>query len=451
MHRRNNTFELARGGAKRRLARILSLEDFETAARRHLPRPVYGYLAGAAEDNQSFRENRRAFADYWFVPRVLVDISRRSQEVSLFGRRYAAPFGIAPLGLTALSAYRGDLALARAAARGNIPMILSGASLIPLEEVIRVNPEAWFQAYLPGVTGEITALVRRVEAAGFATLVITVDIPVAANRENNIRAGFTTPLRPSPRLALDGISHPRWLFGTFLRTLLAHGLPHFENLYAGRGVPIVSGRAELDISGRVYLNWEHVALIRRIWRGRLVVKGILHPDDAIRAREAGADGIIVSNHGGRQLDGAIPPLRVLPDIVTACPGFPVMVDSGFRRGSDVLKALALGASHVFVGRPLGFAAACEGEAGVLHAVDLLRQEVSRNMGMLGVNGIEELDTGLLRRSALPCEQPAGQQRQRERHDHQPHHVMDADEGGVVTRGHGDDRHDLRATRGVGEE
>jgi L-lactate dehydrogenase (cytochrome) len=374
----------------RRLKAILCLQDFEAAARRYLPRPIFGYIYGAAEDNVSVNDNRRAFDRYRFVPRYLVDVSKRSQQTVLFGKTYDAPFGIAPMGISALSAYRGDLVLAQAAARANIPMIMSGSSLIRLEEVAQLGTDAWFQAYLPGDATDIVALIKRVEQAGFENLVITLDTPVPGNRENNVRAGFSTPLRPNLRLALDGITHPGWLLGTFLKTLLRHGVPHFENNYARRGAPIISPTVERDFASRGHLNWEHLALIRRIWPGRLIVKGILDKEDARIACETGVDGIIVSNHGGRQLDSVVTPLDVLPGIVKACGSVPVMVDSGFRRGTDVLKALALGARFVFIGRPFGYAAAVGGAAGVSHGIGLLKEEVSRNMGMLGINSVEEM-------------------------------------------------------------
>ena len=379
----------------RRIDGILCLEDFEVAARRRLPASVFGYIAGAAETSQSFIANRKAFQQYEFVPRMLVDISRRSMAVTLFGRSYDAPFGIAPMGLAALWAYRGDLALARAAARESVPMVMSGSSLIRLEEVAQVNRGAWFQAYLPGDEAGIAALLRRVQAAGFETLVVTVDTAVAANRENNVRAGFSIPLRPSARLAWQGLTHPRWLCGTLLRTLLQHGMPHFENSGASRGAPMLSPNVERNLGDRGHLNWHHFRQIRKQWPGPLVIKGVLGAADARIAAEAGADGIIVSNHGGRQLDGSIASLRALPHVVAACPAIPVMLDSGVRRGSDVLKALALGAKMVFVGRPFAYAASVAGEAGALQAIELLKLEVFRNMGLLGINTLEELDADFL--------------------------------------------------------
>ena len=188
-----------------RTADLLSLDDFEAAARRVLPRPIFGYVAGAAEDNQALDDNRQAFREIALVPRVLRNVAERDQGVTLFGQRYASPFGIAPMGIAALSAYRGDIVLARAAAAAGIPAVQSGSSLIRLEEVMAAAPGTWFQAYLPGTPERIDALLWRVIAAGVQTLVVTVDIPVAGNRENNIRAGFSTPLRPSLRLAWDGM------------------------------------------------------------------------------------------------------------------------------------------------------------------------------------------------------------------------------------------------------
>jgi len=374
----------------RRLRHILSLHDFEAAGQAHLPRPVFGYVAGSVEDRQSEGDNRQAFAEYAFRPRVLRDVSARRTEVEIFGHRYSGPVGVAPMGLSALSAYRGDIVMARAAQDANVPCIMSGSSLIRLEEVMAEAPRTWFQAYLPGNPTQIDPLIDRVEAAGVQTLVITVDVPIAANRENNVRTGFSTPMRPSVGLAWQGMTHPRWLFGTFLRTIFQHGMPHFENNYATRGAPILSSSVMRDYSDRGHLNWEHVAAIRRRWRGQMVIKGILHPDDARLARQHGMDGVIVSNHGGRQLDGATSPLRVLPDIAEAAGSMVVMLDSGVRRGTDALKACALGAKCVFVGRPLNYAAAIAGYDGVRHGLALMQAEVMRDLGMMGLCSLAEL-------------------------------------------------------------
>lgn len=381
----------------RRLCRFLSLDDFEPAARRILPRQIFGYYAGAAETNQSRDDNRRAFRELAFVPRVLRDVSGRDPSTSLFGRSYRYPFGMAPMGLSGLATFEGDLVLALAAEREGIPMVVSATSLMPLERLASQGRARWFQAYLPGEADRIRAMVDRVGAAGFDTFVLTADVPVAANRENNVRSGFSIPLRPSPRLLLDGITHPRWSLATFGRTL-AKGMPRFENMDAFRGPPILSRHLERQIGARDGLSWDHVSLIRRRWAGRLVVKGILSAADASEARERGVDAVWVSNHGGRQLDGASSPMAVLPEIAAAAGDMKVLIDGGIRRGTDVLKALALGADFVFVGRPLLFAAAAAGSAGVRHAVRLLGAEIYRNMAMLGIRSLDELDPTHIRPS-----------------------------------------------------
>ena len=375
------------------LRRILALDDFEAAARRHLPSPVFGFVAGGVETDASLRANRAIWDELALVPRTLVDVSGRTHKTTLFGRAYDAPFGIAPMGLVAVAAYAGDLVLARAAAAANVPMMLSEASLTALERVRAAGSTAWFQAYLPGETEPIEWLLDRAARAGYDTLCVTVDVPVMANRENNVRSRFQLPLRPTPRLAWDGISRPRWLFGTFLRTLAGQGMPRFENRRPQ--VPLLSATAQIDRGPRERLGWKHVELMRRLWTGRLVLKGILDPADARIARESGVDGVIVSNHGGRQLDGAVAPLRALPAIAAVAGGMTVMMDGGIRRGTDVLKALALGAQFVFVGRPFLYAAAVAGEAGVRHAIALLGEEIRRDMALLGINTLAEMKREML--------------------------------------------------------
>jgi L-lactate dehydrogenase (cytochrome) len=381
----------------RSLRRYLALDDFEPIARRRLPKMLYGYIAGAAETDAALRDNRRAFEEVGFVPRVLKDVSGRQQTTQLFGKTYASPFGIPPMGSAALCAYRGDVVLARAAAAANVPMILSASSLITLEEVRRENPDAWYQAYLAGEPSRIEPLVDRVAAAGYDTFVVTADVPVPANREKNIRNGFQVPLAITPRVVWDTVTHPDWLFGTWARTLANYGMPHFENMDAMRGPPVLSKNLMRNIGHRDQLAWRHVELIRRRWKGKLVVKGLIAPADARIARESGVDGVIVSNHGGRQLDGTVSALRTLPDIAAEAGPMTVMMDGGIRRGTDVIKALALGAHFVFVGRPFLFAAVAAGEPGVQRAVTLLRDEIDRDMALLGIRSISEISADLVRR------------------------------------------------------
>ena len=376
-----------------RLKHILCLDDFEAPARRHLPRPIFGYISGAVETNASLVGNRAAFAEYDFLPRVLVNTRARHQKTTLFGRTYDLPFGFPPMGGTSLAAYDGDRVLAKVAAELNTVMIQSGASLTPLERVKEVGPTAWFQAYLPGDPEIITPLVERAQRAGFEVLVLTVDVQVASNRENNVRNGYSSPLKPSPRLAWDCAIRPQWLFGTFSRSLMNGGMPHLENMGFPR-IPIL-GNVDRPRLSRDGLSWEHVELMRRLWKGKLVLKGVLSKEDVRIARESGVDGIMVSNHGGRQLDGTVAPLRMLPSVVSEAGNMAIMMDSGIRRGTDVLKAIALGAHFVFVGRPFLYAATIAGAAGVHHAANLLREEISRDMAMLGISSMAEMSRELL--------------------------------------------------------
>jgi L-lactate dehydrogenase (cytochrome) len=392
------TVQRAGNSVPRHLRRYLSLDDFEATARRRLPKFLYGYISAGVETEAALRDNRRAFDEYGFIPRVLNDVSNREQTTTLFGKTYAAPFGIPPMGSAALSAYRGDIVLTRAAAAINVPMILSASSLITLEDVRRENPAAWYQAYLAGDPSRIEPLVDRVATAGYDTFVVTADVPVPSNRENNIRNGFQVPLAITPRVAWDTITHPHWLFGTWTRTLMNFGMPHFENMDATRGPPVLAKNLMRNIGNRDQLAWKHVELIRKRWKGKLVVKGLIAPADARIARESGVDGVIISNHGGRQLDGTVSALRTLPEIAAEANGMTVMLDGGIRRGTDVIKALALGAKFVFVGRPMLYAAIAGGQAGVQRALTLLKDEIDRDLALLGIRSIREISPDLVRRA-----------------------------------------------------
>lgn len=378
------------------LNKVFALDDFEIEAKKHLPRPIFGYVSGGAERNETLMGNFNDLRRYKFIPNVLRDVSKRSIKKELFGHVWDAPFGIAPMGVSALAAYRGDLVLAESASRKNIPMVISGSSLIAMEEIIKIAPNTWFQAYLPGEHEKVEKLINRVKEAGFKTLILTVDVSVLAGRENNLRNGFSTPLRPSLKLFYNGLVRPKWSFNTFLRTLLVHGMPHFENFLADRGEPVFSASINRDFGKRANLNWDHLKQIRDLWDGNLIVKGILNKDDAMKAVSMGSDGIIISNHGGRQLDSAISSIQALeqirPHIKNNCK---VFVDSGFRRGTDVIKALSLGADFVFVGRPFLFAASIAQKQGVDYAISLLSEEIDRDIALLGVNNLDELNSSIL--------------------------------------------------------
>src|SRR5436190_14071421 len=392
-----STVQRAQIAVPRAVRRYLSLDDFEVTARRRLPKFIYGYIAGATESDAALRDNRRAFDEYGFIPRVLKDVSAREQSTKLFGNTYAAPFGIPPMGSSALCAYRGDIVLTRAAAAADVPMILSASSLITLEDVRRENQAAWYQAYLAGLPARIEPLVDRVAAAGYDTFVVTADVPVPPNRENNIRNGLQVPLAITPQVAWDVVTHPHWLFGTWLRTVKNHGMPRFENMDAQRGPPVLAKNLMRNIGARDQLAWKHVELIRKRWNGKLVVKGLVSPADARIARESGVDGLMLSNHGGRQLDYTMSGLRTLPEIAAEAKGMTIMVDGGIRRGTDVIKALALGAHFVWIGRPFLYAAIAGGEAGVTRAISLMHAEIDRDLALLGIRSLSEITPDLVRK------------------------------------------------------
>lgn len=373
----------------RALRKIYALDDFQVAAKKHLPLPIYAYYASAVEDQITLRANRAAFDDYEFIPNTLIDTTKRDQSITLLGKKYAAPFGIAPMGMSALACFEGDIVIAKTANELNIPSILSASSLNSLERVAQEGQGKWFQLYQPGDDKRIQAMLDRIKDAGFETLVLTVDVPVSGNPENQSRFGFTAPVEPSLNLAWQGLIHPNWSINMWLKTLIKAGVPRFENMDVGDGPPILSKTLTRDMGVREALTWKHVKMIRRYWKGHLIIKGLLAAQDAKFAHQYGADAIIVSNHGGRQLDGAQASLRALPAIIDVAGDMPVILDSGIRRGSDILKAHSLGAAFTFVGRPFLFALAIGGAAGIRHCNNLLRAEVDRNMAMLGINEISQ--------------------------------------------------------------
>jgi len=366
---------------------VLDLDDFERAARPKLPHAVYGYVAHGSETETTLRANRAAFDAWRLMTRILVGVSERHQDIQLFGRRYATPFGIAPMGGSALVAYEGHTVMAKAAAEARIPFILSANSVIPLEEVVRANPHMWFAAYQSPDRGAIEGMVDRLARAGVGVLVVTADVPIGSNREADARAGFGFPIRPGLKLGWDVATHPRWLVSVLARTLVKRKNPHIDNLEPWGG-PGLFSREVAAIAAHEALCWHHIRLLRGLWKGKLVIKGILSPADAALARDCGADGIILSNH-------AVSPLQVLTSVREQAGGLSVMIDSGFRRGTDVIKALALGADAVFIGRPFLFAAAFAGQSGVAHAIKLLAREIDRDMAMLGVLDIDGIGREVL--------------------------------------------------------
>jgi (S)-mandelate dehydrogenase len=377
-----------------------NVADLREIARRRLPKGIFEFVDRGAEDEVSLRNNRAAFERIRLKPRVLVDVSQRSQAIQLFGHAQKMPIAVAPTGAAGIMWHEGEVALARAAAAAGIPFTLATGSLTAMEKVVeRAGGRVWFQLYMYADRSLSYRLVERARSAGLEALVVTVDSPVFSNREYNLRNGFTIPLSYTPRNVADVLEHPRWLLGVLMRYLLTTGMPRYENYPAEVKSSITARPMGRALKLNDSLTWEDIRVLRKLWPRTLMVKGILRPQDATLAADCGADAVIVSNHGGRVLDGAIAPIEVLPKVVEAVGNrITVMVDSGFRRGSDVVKALALGANAVLIGRSTLYGTATAGEAGATRAIAIFREEIDRTLALLGCNGIAALNRGYL---ALP--------------------------------------------------
>ncbi len=383
--------------------RIQNIDDLRRAAQKRVPRVAFDFMAGGAEDFVTLDNNRTVFERIRFRPHTLVDVSNRSTKTTIFGKSFDMPFGVAPTGAAGLYCHRGETAIARAAKAAGIPFVLSTSSFEPMEDVARdAGGTLWFQLYMSKDRAAAERLVLRARDAGYEALVMTTDIPVPANREYNERNAFSVPFKLNLSNMIDGIRHPDWLVNVLFRTLWHSGVPRYRNLDTEVGGKIIAKSRSESRAHRDCLTWDDVRWLRKLWPHKLLVKGILRPDDALAAREAGADGIFVSNHGGRQLDGAVSPIEVLPQIRAAVgPAFTVMADSGFRRGSDIVKALALGADMVFVGRAPLFGVAAAGAPGAARAIEILGSEVRRVLALLGCTCIEDLSPDYLYCEALP--------------------------------------------------
>lgn len=366
----------------RTLNRCHNVESLRQVAQRHLPRLVFDYIEGGVDDETCLHRNRSAFDAVTLLPNYLVDVSILSLSRTLFGRSYSMPLGMAPTGLAGFARHGADLMLARAAANANVPFVLSGAGTASIEAAAQAAPEqTWFQLYVSREQRITEDLVRRAHDAGIQHLVVTVDAPVHSNRERDVHNGFVPPVKPSLSAIGDVLLHPRWLAG-----FIQQGLPRFES-WAPYAPPGASAKQIADVfTSQIPFTqtWKDLARLRQIWPGHLIVKGILHEADARRAVDAGADGLWVSNHGGRVLDSAPSPLVMLPSIRQAVGSdLPIVVDGGVRRGSDVIKALVLGADFVFTGRPMMYGVAAAGQAGAEKALAIFQRELSLTVSQLG--------------------------------------------------------------------
>ncbi len=373
-----------------------NIHDLRAQAKSRLPRAIFEFVDRGSEDELLLAHNIDALARIRIVPRTLRNVSICDQSVEVFGRTLRSPLIIAPTGIADLVAWRGELALARAAAAAGIPFTLATSSTTCMEDIAQVATAGyWQQLYLWERRDLSWQVVDRALAAGAEALVLTVDTPVWPNREFNRRNGMSNPIRPSFRLALDVLRHPRWSSSVFARYLAAGGLPQFANYPRELGGR-VSGSVNRQTNS-ASVCWADVGELRKRWPGKLLLKGILHADDAREAARHGVDGVIVSNHGARNFDASPASIEVLPEIVDAVGArMTILFDSGIRRGSDVLKALALGAKAVLIGRPTLYGAAVGGEAGAARALAILRAEISTSMAMAGLTSLRDIDRSILR-------------------------------------------------------
>lgn len=373
------------------------IADLRELARRRLPKGVFEFMDRGNGDEVALANNRAAFERLKLVPHALVDTSRRTQEITLFGNRHKMPIAIGPTGSAGLNWFEGEIALARAAAAAGIPFTLATGSMTAMEKVAeQAGGTLWFQIYMWPDRSLSHGLVERAKAAGYQALVVTVDTPVPPGREYNLRNGMTVPFRFTRRNVADVMLHPRWLATVLARYLLTTGMPRYENYptqLKQRITALPMGRSMMVTDS---LTWEDFRALRRIWPHRLILKGILRPLDAVLAADCGADGVIVSNHGGRAVDSTMAPIEVLPSVLEAAgKRLTVMVDSGFRRGSDVVKALALGAAAVLIGRATLYGTAVAGEAGAARAIEIYRDEIDRILGLIGCPGVAALNRDYL--------------------------------------------------------
>ena len=373
--------------ANRALAGALSIADLRLLARRRLPRAVFDFIDGGAGDEVTLRDSEAAFRDWVLLPRVAVDVSRRSMQTTIAGNRSELPLVLAPTGLAGFFWPSGEMAAASAAAAAGIPFCLSTNSVASIEAVAKAVPdgERWFQLYFLKDRDWMHALVKRAKGSGYRVLCITVDLAVQGRRERDVRNAFTMPLRPRAATILDLARRPRWLAGVLSSP---PGLGNFISPDRSGFTSVAQHVATLfDPS----MTWDDVARLRELWPGPVVIKGVLHPDDARKAVEIGAEAVMVSNHGGRQLDHVPAPISALPGIVAAVGGrAEVILDGGVRRGTDILTALALGATACSIGRPFLWGLATAGQEGVARAIMILRDEIDNAMTLLGTAHIGDV-------------------------------------------------------------
>lgn len=366
--------------------------DLRNAAKKRLPKGLFEFMDRGNDDEIAMRDNRAVMQAIKLQPRVLNDVARRNLEITLFGKTQKLPVIIAPTGSAGLAWYEGEIALARAAKAHGIPFTLALGSMTRLEDVAqKAGGNLWFQFYMWPERKLTHQVIARAREAGFEALVFTVDTPVAPGREYNLRNGMTIPFKFTAKNTLDVLRHPRWLAGVWLRYMLTSGTPRYQNFPASTQTKITALPMGRSSNFCPDITWDDVRELRKLWPGKLIVKGIQHAADAVKAADCGADAVVISNHGGRVLDAAPVPILTLPKVVDAVgKRITVIVDSGFSRGAHVVKALALGAHAVMLGRAPLHGVAAAGEAGALRALQIYRDEIDRVLALVGCTRLDQL-------------------------------------------------------------
>ena len=367
--------------------RIFTIDDARTLAKRRMPKMMFDYIDGAAGAEYACQQNQQNLDQVRLAPRVLVNVEGRSLKKALFGKQWSLPFGIAPMGMCNLTWPGGDAMLADAATRYDIPLGLSTMASSSIEETWeRAGKNSWFQLYVGQSEESAMAMVERARKCGYDTLILTVDVPQVAVRPRERRNGFQAPVKIGPRQFFDFATHPQWS----IRTLLA-GVPEVAN-----NVPDGSDKQFVRNESRGKVDWDFLDRLRANWQGTLIVKGVLHPEDALNIKLAGADGVYVSNHGGRQLDSAPAAIDMLPLIRREVGDeFPILFDSGVRNGEAVVKALALGADFVMLGRALLYGIGAAGQAGLDTVIDLFIQQIDTALAQIGKTDVNTIDQRVL--------------------------------------------------------
>ena len=363
------------------LDRAACIDDLRRLAQRRIPRFAFDLVDGGAESERNLRRNVEAFEEVQLTPRYMIDVSQIDTRVELFGQTFDAPFGMAPIGMLNAFWPDADVILAELCARANIPYVASSAASTTLERLAEAaNGNGWFQLYVSSDAAVTEGLIARAQAAGYGVMMVTADVPAAGKRDRDIRNQLSVPFRITPEVVVELVANPRWSLAT-----LRQGKPSIAN-YSDL---LQSATSYAEVQKTLItpsFTWEHLQRLRDRWRGTLLVKGILHPQDALRCAEIGCDGIVVSNHGGRQVAFGPPTIEVLPAIAEALKGrVKIILDSGVRRGADVVRAKALGADFALAGRALAFGVGAGGTSGAQRAMDILRLELVRALGQLGAS------------------------------------------------------------------